>query len=184
LPFPTLSAEDAGVPTHASSPRSSSHDRADCGRELGRRCRPAGGHRHRRPLPNDQLRPRLVRLATHPPERSEATRCNAVRRGRTVAHQATHQPCDASPPARGTRPSRARTVASSNTSKRPRQTTVVGGYSEYVAPALALIGGGVSAVPVPAFSLGPAGTAPGAAGVASALVNTSNQIGGSLGRRC
>jgi hypothetical protein len=44
-----------------------------------------------------------------------------------------------------------------------------------------LIGGGVSAVPVPAFSLGPAGTAPGDAGVASARVNTSNQIGGSLG---
>ncbi|HEX3790606.1 MAG TPA: MFS transporter [Pseudonocardiaceae bacterium] len=55
------------------------------------------------------------------------------------------------------------------------------GYGLGVAPGLALIGLGVSSVLTTAFSLGPAGTAPADTGVASALVNSGNQIGGSLG---
>lgn len=56
-----------------------------------------------------------------------------------------------------------------------------GSYGYDVAPALVLIGFGVSCAVVTAFSLGPVGTRPADTGVASAMVNTSNQTGGSLG---
>jgi EmrB/QacA subfamily drug resistance transporter len=55
------------------------------------------------------------------------------------------------------------------------------GYGTWVAPALVLIGLGVGGIITPAFSLGPAGARPADAGVAAALVNSSNQVGGSLG---
>ena len=58
---------------------------------------------------------------------------------------------------------------------------VHGGYGTWVAPALVLIGLGVGGIVTPAFSLGPAGARPADAGVAAALVNSSNQVGGSLG---
>jgi MFS family permease len=54
-------------------------------------------------------------------------------------------------------------------------------YALGVAPALILIGAGASAVLIPGFNLGPNGAGETNTGVASALVNTSNQIGGSLG---
>jgi hypothetical protein len=50
-----------------------------------------------------------------------------------------------------------------------------------VAPALVLLGLGTGAIITTAFSLGPTGTRPADSGVAAALVNSSNQIGGSLG---
>jgi EmrB/QacA subfamily drug resistance transporter len=56
-----------------------------------------------------------------------------------------------------------------------------GSYGYDVAPALVLIGAGVSCAVVTAFSLGPVGTRPADTGVAAAMVNTSNQTGGSLG---
>jgi len=55
------------------------------------------------------------------------------------------------------------------------------GYGTHVVPALVLFGFGLSGVLVPGFDLGPAGTAEDDAGVASSLVNSSNQVGGSLG---
>ena len=58
---------------------------------------------------------------------------------------------------------------------------VHGGYGTRVAPALVLIGLGVGCIVTSAFSLGPAGARPADSGVAAALVNSSNQIGGSLG---
>jgi EmrB/QacA subfamily drug resistance transporter len=58
---------------------------------------------------------------------------------------------------------------------------VHGGYATVVAPALVLLGLGVGCAVVSAFSLGPAGTRPTDTGVAAALVNSSNQVGGSLG---
>jgi hypothetical protein len=58
---------------------------------------------------------------------------------------------------------------------------VHGGYGTWVAPALVLIGLGVGGIVTPAFSLGPAGARPADAGVAAAPVNSSNQVGGSLG---
>ncbi len=58
---------------------------------------------------------------------------------------------------------------------------VHGGYGSHVAPALVLIGLGVGAVVTTPFSLGPAGARPADSGVAAALVNSSNQVGGSLG---
>jgi EmrB/QacA subfamily drug resistance transporter len=58
---------------------------------------------------------------------------------------------------------------------------VHGGYGTSVAPALVLIGLGLGCIVTPAFSLGPAGARPADAGVAAALVNSSNQVGGSLG---
>jgi EmrB/QacA subfamily drug resistance transporter len=54
-------------------------------------------------------------------------------------------------------------------------------YGLGVAPALVLFGVGVSGILITAFSLGPAGAAPSDAGVSAAMVNSSNQIGGSLG---
>jgi EmrB/QacA subfamily drug resistance transporter len=59
--------------------------------------------------------------------------------------------------------------------------SVHGGYATVVAPALVLIGLGVGCAVVSAFSLGPAGTRQADTGVAAALVNSSNQVGGSLG---
>lgn len=56
-----------------------------------------------------------------------------------------------------------------------------GGYGTRVAPALVLLGLGTGCIVTPAFSLGPAGARPADAGVAAALVNSSNQVGGSLG---
>ena len=61
------------------------------------------------------------------------------------------------------------------------QLGVHSGYAGHVAPALVLFGIGISAILVPAFNLGPTGTKPADAGVASSLVNSSNQIGSSLG---
>jgi EmrB/QacA subfamily drug resistance transporter len=58
---------------------------------------------------------------------------------------------------------------------------VTGHYGTDVAPALVVVGLGTGAVITSAFSLGPAGARPADAGVAAALVNSSNQIGGSLG---
>jgi EmrB/QacA subfamily drug resistance transporter len=58
---------------------------------------------------------------------------------------------------------------------------VRGGYGSSVAPALVLVGLGVGCVVASAFSLGPAGARPADVGVAAALVNSSNQVGGSLG---
>jgi EmrB/QacA subfamily drug resistance transporter len=58
---------------------------------------------------------------------------------------------------------------------------VHGSYALDVAPALVLVGFGVSCAVVSAFSLGPAGVKPADTGVAAALVNSSNQVGGSLG---
>jgi MFS family permease len=56
-----------------------------------------------------------------------------------------------------------------------------GGYGPWVAPALVLMGLGTGCIVTVAFSLGPVGARPADAGVAAALVNSSNQIGGSLG---
>jgi EmrB/QacA subfamily drug resistance transporter len=56
-----------------------------------------------------------------------------------------------------------------------------GGYGPWVAPALVLTGLGTGCIVTTAFSLGPAGARPADAGVAAALVNSSNQVGGSLG---
>lgn len=50
-----------------------------------------------------------------------------------------------------------------------------------MAPALVFLGLGTGAVITTAFSLGPAGARPADSGVAAALVNSSNQVGGSLG---
>jgi hypothetical protein len=56
-----------------------------------------------------------------------------------------------------------------------------GNYGLDVAPALVLIGVGASCAVVTAFTFGPAGARPSDTGVAAALVNSSNQIGGSIG---
>jgi len=56
-----------------------------------------------------------------------------------------------------------------------------GGYGPWVAPALVLLGLALGGVVTPAFSLGPSGARPADAGVAAALVNSSNQVGFSLG---
>jgi EmrB/QacA subfamily drug resistance transporter len=58
---------------------------------------------------------------------------------------------------------------------------VHGGYGSHVAPALVLLGLGTGAVVTSAFTLGPVGARPADSGVAAALVNSSNQVGGSLG---
>jgi EmrB/QacA subfamily drug resistance transporter len=54
-------------------------------------------------------------------------------------------------------------------------------YGIRVAPALVLLGLGTGCIVTTAFSLGPAGARPADSGVAAALVNSSNQVGGSLG---
>jgi len=56
-----------------------------------------------------------------------------------------------------------------------------GSYGPWVAPALVLMGLGTGCIVTVAFNLGPAGARPADVGVAAALVNSSNQIGGSLG---
>ena len=56
-----------------------------------------------------------------------------------------------------------------------------GGYGPWVAPALVLMGLGTGCIVTVAFSLGPVGVRPADAGVAAALVNSSNQVGGALG---
>ncbi len=58
---------------------------------------------------------------------------------------------------------------------------VQGDYGTRVAPALVLLGLGTGAVVTIAFGLGPAGARAADSGVAAALVNSSNQVGGSLG---
>src|SRR6204780_1511355 len=58
---------------------------------------------------------------------------------------------------------------------------VHGDYGTRVAPALVFLGLGTGAIVTTAFSLGPVGVRPADAGVAAALVNTSNQVGGALG---
>lgn len=56
-----------------------------------------------------------------------------------------------------------------------------GSYGYTVAPALVITGLGVACAVVTAFSLGPTRTRPADTGVAASLVNSSNQIGFSLG---
>jgi hypothetical protein len=58
---------------------------------------------------------------------------------------------------------------------------VQGDYGTRVVPALVLLGLGTGAIITTAFSLGPVGARPADSGVAAALVNSSNQVGGSLG---
>ena len=58
---------------------------------------------------------------------------------------------------------------------------VTGHYGLDVAPALVVVGLGTGCAVTSAFSLGPAGARPADTGVAAALVNSSNQVGGSLG---
>ncbi len=58
---------------------------------------------------------------------------------------------------------------------------VDGGYLTHVLPAEILLGLGVACVMVPAFSTATQGVDQREAGVASAAVNTAQQIGGSLG---
>ena len=50
-----------------------------------------------------------------------------------------------------------------------------------MAPALVLMGLGTGCIVTVAFNLGPVGARPADVGVAAALVNSSNQVGGSLG---
>jgi hypothetical protein len=61
------------------------------------------------------------------------------------------------------------------------QLHVDSGYLTLVMPAEVLLGLGISCVMVPAFSTATHGIDPREAGVASATVNTAQQIGGSLG---
>ncbi|TMC08009.1 MAG: MFS transporter [Chloroflexi bacterium] len=56
-----------------------------------------------------------------------------------------------------------------------------GGYLSVVLPAEVLLGAGVSCVMVPAFSTATQGVDPREAGAASAIVNTAQQLGGSIG---
>jgi EmrB/QacA subfamily drug resistance transporter len=56
-----------------------------------------------------------------------------------------------------------------------------GGYVTHVLPAEILLGGGISGLMVPAFSVATLGLDPRQAGVGSALANTATQVGGSLG---
>jgi EmrB/QacA subfamily drug resistance transporter len=54
-------------------------------------------------------------------------------------------------------------------------------YSADVLPTLLLVGGGLGLVFAPAFTIGTLGVEPSDAGVASAMVNVAQQIGGSIG---
>jgi EmrB/QacA subfamily drug resistance transporter len=56
-----------------------------------------------------------------------------------------------------------------------------GAYATHVLPALMLTGVGMGSIFAPAFSTATLGVAPGDAGIASAMVNTSQQVGGSVG---
>src|SRR5439155_9105346 len=61
------------------------------------------------------------------------------------------------------------------------QLNVDSGYLTLVLPAEVLLGLGISCVMVPAFSTATQRVDPREAGIASATVNTANQVGGSLG---
>ena len=61
------------------------------------------------------------------------------------------------------------------------QLRVDGGYLSLVLPAEILLGLGISSLMVPAFSIATHGVDPRQAGVASATVNTAQQVGASLG---
>lgn len=61
------------------------------------------------------------------------------------------------------------------------QLTPGSGYVSHVLPAEVLLGLGMGCVFVPAFSLATQGVAPREAGVAAAVVNTAQQVGGSVG---
>lgn len=61
------------------------------------------------------------------------------------------------------------------------QLQVNNGYLSHVLPAEILLGLGIACVMVPAFSTGTQGVEPREAGIASAVVNTAQQVGGSLG---
>ena len=56
-----------------------------------------------------------------------------------------------------------------------------GAYPTHVLPAEILLGGGISGLMVPAFSVATLGLDPRQAGVGSALANAATQVGGSLG---
>jgi EmrB/QacA subfamily drug resistance transporter len=61
------------------------------------------------------------------------------------------------------------------------QIQATGGYLTHVLPAEILLGIGIACVMVPAFSTGTLGVDPREAGIASATLNTAQQVGGSLG---
>ena len=61
------------------------------------------------------------------------------------------------------------------------QLTPTSSYGAGVLPGLLVIGVGLGCIFAPAFSAGTLGVAPNEAGIASAMVNTSQQIGGSVG---
>ena len=61
------------------------------------------------------------------------------------------------------------------------QLTPTSSYGTGVLPALLVIGVGMGCIFAPAFSAATLGVAPNEAGIASAMVNTSQQIGGSIG---
>jgi hypothetical protein len=61
------------------------------------------------------------------------------------------------------------------------QVSTHGSYGPVVVPGFVLLGLGTGAAVSTAFALGPAGARPADAGVAAALVNASNQVGGSIG---
>jgi MFS family permease len=61
------------------------------------------------------------------------------------------------------------------------QLTPTSSYGTGVLPGLLVIGVGMGCIFAPAFSAGTLGVPPNEAGIASAMVNTSQQIGGSIG---
>ena len=61
------------------------------------------------------------------------------------------------------------------------QLTPTSSYGTGILPGLLVIGVGMGCIFAPAFSAGTLGVAPNEAGVASAMVNTSQQVGGSVG---
>jgi EmrB/QacA subfamily drug resistance transporter len=61
------------------------------------------------------------------------------------------------------------------------QLTPTSSYVTGVLPGLLVIGVGMGCIFAPAFSAGTLGVAPSEAGIASAMVNTSQQVGGSIG---
>ena len=61
------------------------------------------------------------------------------------------------------------------------QLTPTSGYGSAILPGLLVTGVGMGCIFAPAFSAATLGVAPNEAGIASAMVNTSQQIGGSIG---
>jgi MFS family permease len=61
------------------------------------------------------------------------------------------------------------------------QLTPTSSYGTGVLPGLLVLGVGMGCISAPAFSAGTLGVPPNEAGIASAMVNTSQQIGGSIG---